>query len=162
MYLFIIIFRLTLVLKVFLYHLFIRILSHRVDIVATCPEFPAPKMLLDLWMKPEYLLCRYTLHGSNNLIWSVRWHALYQKMRMITIKTDFQKMDLIPLLYTQANISQSTRNIIIKHISPIFYRTHKMIQEQALVMAPVDMFTHIHKNITSRNTRGRASGNSND
>jgi hypothetical protein len=35
-----------------------------------------------------------------------------------------------------------------------------MIQQQTLVMALVDMITHIHKNIISRYTRGRASGNS--
>ncbi len=144
MYLFI--FRFSLVLKVFFDYLLIGILPYRIYVIPTCPEFAAPKHLLYLGMKPENLLCCNALDRPYYLFWSIRGNALYQKMNMVPIKADLQKIDLVSLFYPKTDLPESRCNIIRQNLSPVFDRTNKMIKQQALVMTFVNMITHTHKN----------------
>lgn len=143
MYLFIS--RLSLVLEIFLYDLLIGILAYRVHVISTRPKLTAPKHPFHFWMKPKYFLCGNTLYRVDNLFRSIHRNALNQKMNVVAIKAYFQKMNFISLLYPKANLFESDTNLITQNFSPIFYRTYKMIQKQALVMTFVDMFTHTHK-----------------
>ena len=152
-----------LVLKVLLYDLLVGILSHGIHIVTARPELAAPQHLLDFGMETENFSGRDALHGSDDFTRGVHGNTLNQKMNMIAVKANLQKMNLVPLLYLQANLFEGLRNGTAQNFSSIFDRTHKMIQKQAFVMALVDMLTHNHKYIISaRDTRGTASGNSID
>ncbi len=138
--------RLSLVLEVFLYNLLVGILPHSVDVIPAGPKPTAPKHPFDLGKEPEYLLCGDTLNRSYYLFQSAGRNALHQKMDVVAVKANLQKMNFIPLLYPKADLPKSGRNRVIKDLSPIFDRRNKMIKQQALVMAFVNMFTHKHKN----------------
>ncbi len=64
---------------------------------------------------------------------------------MVPIKADLQKMNFISLLYLQANILESGRDLCTQYFSPILDRTNKMIQKQAFIVTLVNMFAHTHK-----------------
>lgn len=66
-------------------------------------------------------------------------------MNMVIIKPDFQK-NLIPFLYTEANLLERVRNFIVEQLSPIFDQANKMIQQQTFVMTLMNMLAHNHKN----------------
>lgn len=152
-----------LVLKVLLYDLFIGILPYGIHIISARPEPTAPEHLLDLRMKAENFPGRDALHCSDYFLRGVHRYTLYQKMDMVPVQANFQEMNLVTLLDLKTNLFESLRNGIAQHFSPIFDRTDKMVQKQAFVMTLVDMLTHNHKyKISIRDTRGRASGNSND
>lgn len=140
------IFGFSLVLEVFLYYLFICVLSNSIHIISACPKFTAPKQLFHFGMEPEYFLGRDALDRTDYIFRSVRRNTLDQKMNVVAIKTYLQKMNLVPLLYTKTNLFERSRNVIAKYISPIFDGTNKMIKQQALVMPLVNVITHNHKN----------------
>lgn len=144
MYLFI--FGFSLVLEVLLYYLFICVLSDCIHIISACPKFTAPKQPFHFGMEPENFLGRDALDRTDYRFRSVRRNTLNQKMNVVAIKAYLQKMDLVPFLYTKTNLLERRRNLIIKYVSPIFDGTNKMIEQQALVMALVNMITHNHKN----------------
>ena len=140
------IFRFSLVLEVFFYYLFIRMLANGIHIIPACPKFTSPKQSFDLGMEPENFLCGYALDSSDYLFRRIPRNALNQKMDMVAIKADLQKMNLVPFLYSKADFLEGYRNLITKYLSPVFDRTNKMIQKQAFVVALVNMFTHTNKN----------------
>ncbi len=144
MYLFIL--GLSLVLEVFLYNLLIRILPDRIDIIPARPKFATPKQVLHLRMKPENLLRRNALDRSDYLFRSIQRNTLNQKMNMVAIKTNLQKMNIVAFLYIKANLLERSGNRFVKNSSPIFDRANKMIKQKTLVMTLVNMFTHNHKN----------------
>jgi len=143
MYLFIV--RFSLILEIFLDHFLISILSYGVHIVTACPKFSAPKQPFYLGMKPKNLFCRNTFNSTDYLFGGIRWYTLNQKMDVVSIKSNLQKMNFISLFYLQADLFKRYRNLIIQYIPPIFDRTNKMIKKQTLVMTFMDMFTHNHK-----------------
>lgn len=144
MYLFVL--GLALVLEVFLYDLLVGILPQSVDVITAGPKPAAPKHPFDLRVEPEYFLCGDTLDRSHYLFRSIGRNALHQKMNAIPVKADLQKMNFVPLLYPKTDFLESGRNRIIKNLSTMFNRTNKMIKQQTLVMAFVNMFAHNHKN----------------
>ena len=144
MYLFI--FGLSLVLEVFLYNLLVLVLPDRTDIIPASPKFAAPKQFLYLWMELENFLSRNALYRSDYLFRSIRRNTLNEKMNVVAVKTDLQKMNIVTFLYTKTNLLERCGNRFIKNSSPIFDRTNKMIKQQTLIMTLVNMFTHNHKN----------------
>jgi len=96
-------------------------------------------------MKPENFFGGYTLYRTDNFLWRIHWNTLYQKMNVVTIEPNLQKMNFVSLLYSKANFFQCIGNRITQYISSILDRTNKMIQKQTLVVALMDMLTHIHK-----------------
>lgn len=143
MYLFIV--RFSLILEIFLNHLLISILTYCVHIVTACPKFPAPKQPFYLWMKPEYLFCRYTFNSTDYLFGSIHRNALNQKVDVVSIKANLQKVNLISLFYLQADFLKRYRNLIAQYIPPIFDWANEMVKKQTFVMTFMDMFTHNHK-----------------
>ncbi len=141
------IFGFSLVLEVLLYRLFICVLSDSIHIISACTKFAAPKHTFHFGMEPENFLGRDALDRTDYHFRSVRRNTLDQKMNVVAIKTYLQKMNLVPLLYTntKTNLLERRRNVITKYISPIFDWTNKMIKQQALVMPLVNVITHNHK-----------------
>ncbi len=145
----------ALVLEVFLYYLLIGILPHGVHVVATGPELASPEHLFHLRMKAENLFRDDALHRTDYLLRGVNRNTLDQEMHMVPVQTDFQKVDIVTLLYPKTDLFEGLRNRIAQNLSPIFDRTNKMVQKQAFVMVLVDVFAHIHKyiNINTRHPR---------
>lgn len=162
MYLFVFFVLFSLILEIFPYHILVGVLSHRIHIVAARPEPPAPKLPFDLGVEPENFLRRDALQSVDDLSRGEHRDTLNKKMGVVAIKADFQKVNLVPLLYSQTHRTKGLRDFLAQNITAILDGTDKMIHQQTLVVALVDMIAHTHKNRTSRNTRGRASGNSND
>lgn len=113
--------------------------------VTTRPELTTPKHLFDFWMKSKNLFRSNSFDSSDDFLRRIHDIALNQKMNMIFIKTNLQKMNFLTLLYFQANLLESQRNSSTQYFPTIFNRTNRMIQKQAFVMTLVDMFVHKHK-----------------
>ena len=121
-------------------------LANGIHIISACPKFTSPKQSFNLGMEPENFLCGNALDSSDYLFRGIRRNALNQKMNMVAIKANLQKMNLVPLLYSKADFLERYTNLITKYLSPIFDRTNKVIQKQTFVVALVNRFTHTRKN----------------
>ena len=83
-------------LHICLYGIFISMTSNRIDIVPFGPELTAPKLLLHLWVKFEYLFGGDALYSLDDLAWTFRWNTLYQKVYMVFVRSNFNELNLIP------------------------------------------------------------------
>lgn len=128
MELFINLFIVILVMNIFLNYLFVCILSNRVNVVPVGPKLPSPQLLFHFWMKTEKFSCSNTFYHLNYRLWRHHRNALHQKMNMIFICSNLQKMYLKPAFNIFAHLNQTLFNIFRQNTSPIFYRTNQMIQ----------------------------------
>ena len=136
---------LPLILEIFLDYFFIRVLAYRIDLITACPKLTSPELLLNFRMRSEYLFGCYTLYSTHNFSGSIHWNTLYQKMNMVTINPNLQKMNFISFLYPKADFFKCLGYRNTEHIPTILDWANKMIQKQTLVMALMNMLTHIHK-----------------
>jgi hypothetical protein len=144
----------TLFLHVVSNRFFISILTDCVCIETTCPKLPTPKHLLHFWMAEKDLLCGYAfcyLHYSG---WRECGHALHEEMHVILVGTYLDEVYLVPLAYSNAYLGQCSLDFFRKHLPSVLGRAYKVIQQQRLVVAFKDMFTH-----TTILPRSRASRN---
>src|SRR5580693_6541733 len=107
--------------------IFVPMSAHRVHIVPLCPKFPTPKFLFYFWVEPEYLLRCNTLYSPDYLGRAQHGNTLYQKMHMIFVRSNLDKLNLIPFRYLKAYFFQTFINRFRKNNSPILCRTHVMI-----------------------------------
>src|SRR5256885_1634090 len=128
MELFVNLFIITLFMNIFLNYLFVCILSNRANIVPVSPKLPSPQLLFYFWMKTEKFPCSNTFYHLNYRFWRHHRNALHQKMNMIFICSNLQKMYLKPAFNIFAYLNQTLFNICRQNTSPIFYRTNQMIQ----------------------------------
>ena len=145
----------TLVLEVLLDGLFIGILPYGIHLITACPKLTAPEHLFHLWMKTENFPRRDTLYRPDHFLQGVPRNTLCQKMDMVPVKADLQKMNLVTLPDLKTNPLEGLRNGTAQNFSPIFDTAHKMVQKQAFVMALGDTPAHDHKysNISTRHPR---------
>lgn len=116
-------------LHICLYGIFISMTPNRIDIVSFGPKLPTPKLLFHFWVKLENLFGSDTLDSLDYLAWTLRWNALYQKMNMIFVGSNFNELNLIPLRYLKANILQRQVNCFAEHNPSIFGRTYKVVEK---------------------------------
>ncbi len=100
------VFGLPLVLEVFLYYLFIGILTDRIHIIAARPKSAAPKQPLHFGMKSEDFFGRNVLDRPDYLLGGIRRNTLNQKMNVVPTKINIQKINLITLLYFKTDCLQ--------------------------------------------------------
>src|SRR5438128_5498607 len=74
---------------------FIPMSADCIHIISFGPKFPTPKLLLYFGMQPENLFRCDTLDCPNYLCWAHRGNTLYQKMNMILVGSDLDKLHLI-------------------------------------------------------------------
>jgi hypothetical protein len=127
MELFVTLFIATLLKNVFLDYFLICILPNRVNVVPVSPKLSAPQLLFYLWMKAEKFSCSNTFHHLNYRFCRHNRNALYQKMNMIFIRTNLQKVYFKSVFNILTHINQTLCNFIRQNTSPIFYRTNQMI-----------------------------------
>jgi len=112
-----------------LYGIFISMTSNCIDIIPFGPELATPKLLFHLRMKTENLFSRDALDSLDNLAWTHRWNTLYQKMNVVVVGSNFNKLNLIPLQYLKANVFQALVNSIIEYNPAIFCRAYKVVEK---------------------------------
>ena len=131
-----------LVLDVFLDALGIRVFAHGIRIESTRPQVAAPKEFLHLGMQLKYLFRRDTLDCLHYLRNRQCRDALYQKMHMVLLHANFDKIHLISTRNPKADLFQRLRYTFSEHLTPVFRRKHEVIQQKSLVMMLVDVFIH--------------------
>ena len=104
-------------------------LAYRVNKISICLKFSAPKFGFYFRMLFENLLgCDTFQHGDNHCRTQLG-NTLNQKMNMILVSANLQKVNLVPFLNFNANIFKRLIYCFAKHNSTIFGRTNKMIQQ---------------------------------
>ena len=131
-----------LVLDVFLDALGIRVFAHGIRIESTRPQVAAPKEFLHFGMQLKYLFRRDTLDCLHYLRNRQCRDALYQKMHMVFLHANFDKIHLISTRNPKADLFQRLRYTFSEHLAPVFRRKHEVIQQKSLVMMLVDVFIH--------------------
>src|SRR5680860_64125 len=142
MQLFITIFFFTLSLNIFLNNILVCILTNCIYIIPICPELTTPQLIFYFRMKSKKFFCCYTFYCLNYSFYRHHWNTLYQKMNMIFINPNFNKVYFKSKFNIFANFYQTVFNCLRQNTSPIFYRTNQMIQQQILIMPFMNMFTH--------------------
>ena len=94
----------ALLLNVVPYRGLIPMLTHSTGKIPVRPKLSAPQLFLDLRTQSEHLPRRYTFDHRYQLRHAVYWNRLHQKMNVILIRTNLQKLYLLALLYLQTNI----------------------------------------------------------
>src|ERR1035437_1857161 len=132
----------TLILNIHLYNFFVCILANSINIISFSPKITAPQLIFNFWMKTKKLFCSDTFYRLNNAFHRHHWNTLYQKMNMIFICSNFNKMYFVSLCNIFTDLTQGLFNRFRQNTSSIFYRTNYMIQQQTFIMVLMNMFTH--------------------
>ena len=136
---------LTLIFDVLSNNLTIGILADRVGVVAAGPKTAAPKNLPDLGMQRKQTFRRYALDGSAQLAHGNIRDALHQKVNMVGLVTDFQKVNLITIRYALANRDKTIAYLRADHRPTILQWKNQVIQQERLAVPFMNMFTHYRK-----------------
>src|ERR1035437_5641164 len=124
-------------------HILVSMLTYSTREISVRPEFSAPQLLLHLWTSPEYFACCKALDHPDNPCHAVSRNRLHQKMHMILICADLQKLHLIPALQFNAHISQFLIHFIVEDSTPVLCWKHQMVYQNGNVMTLMDVLTHI-------------------
>ena len=104
-------------------------LADRVHEITICPKFSAPKLGFHFWVLFENLFGRDTFQHGDDYSRTQLGNTLNQKMNMILVCANLQKVNLVSFLNFHANIFQRLINCFAKDNPAIFGRTNKMIQQ---------------------------------
>lgn len=132
----------TLILDIGGHGFFTAMLSNRRDIVTVRPKLPAPELFLHLRYSGEDLSCRDTFHDTNDLRRMVGRNRLDEKVDMVFVCSDFEKVNLIPKGERKAYFLQDHVHFLGNHDPAVFGRTDKMVDKDTDVMAFVDIEAH--------------------
>jgi len=120
--------------------------------VSIRPKRPSPQLLLNMRTTAKYLSRRKTLYQPHKLRHSIRRNRLGQKMNMVLIRTDFQKLHLVTLLDFKTHIPQHDVHVLIDHSSTVIGWKNQTVKQYRNVMALVNILTH--PTILRRKRRG--------
>ena len=132
----------ALLLNVVPYRGLIPMLTHSTGKIPVRPKLSAPQLFLDLRTQSEHLPRRYTFDHRYQLRHAVYWNRLHQKMNVILIRTNLQKLYLVALLYLQTNIPHYLIHASIKYCPSILRRKHHVIQQHRYIMALMNILAH--------------------
>jgi hypothetical protein len=121
---------------------FISMLTNRTYVKSFSPKLSTPKQLLDFRHLPENLSGSYALDGLYHLLGTIPWYRLHQKMHVVLINTNLQKLYFVTLSYFQANIPNNSLHLLIKNHSSIFGWTNNVIDQYRNVVSLVYIFAH--------------------
>ena len=119
-------------------------LADRVDEISISPEFSTPKLCFHLGMLFENLFGRDAFQHRDEGRWAHLWNTLNQKMNMVFVLANLQKMNLVSLLDFHAHNFQSLINCFAENHPAIFGRKHKMIQQYTDIMRFMYVFAFAH------------------
>ena len=113
---FILIFIPTLFMDIFLNYNFIRILTNRVNIIPITPKLTAPKLMFHFWMQSKQFSCCNTFYHLSYLFWRHHWNTLYQKMNVIFIRANLDKMYFKSSFYVFAHFNQTLFHLLCQNV----------------------------------------------
>ena len=124
-------------------------LADRVHKISIRPEFSSPQFCFHFRMFSEYFSGCDTFYHPDNLIRTFHWNGLNQKMNMIFVSPNLQKVNFIPLLNFKTDGFHRHINSFAKNHSSILSWTNKMVQEYRNIVRfmYVFAFAHTHKDI---------------
>ena len=97
--------------------------------IAVRPELPSPESLLDLGAASEYLSCSEALDRGYYFGHAVGRNGLHQKMHVILVSPDLQKLHLVPVLYLYAYAFHHHIHVLIKHCPSVLGRENQVVYE---------------------------------
>lgn len=101
--------------------------ADRVDVVPIPPELPAPQVLLHGRHTAEHLVSRRTLDDLDQFGRVVRRDRLHEKVHVIPVRPDLEKLDLIPRGDLQADVPEHLVDLRREHRPPVLGRTDDMV-----------------------------------
>lgn len=113
---------------------FIAKLVDRVDEIFIGPKFSTPKVFFHFGMPPAYFSGCDTFDQPDYYTCALCWNRLNQKMNMIFVCTNLQKMNLVPLLNLHTYFLHGLINCFAKYNLSILGRTNKMVQQYAYIV----------------------------
>jgi hypothetical protein len=125
-------------------------LADCVDKISICPKFSSPKFGLNFRVFLKYLFCYNTFQNCNYRRWTHLGNRLNQKMNVIVVCSDLQKVYLISLLNLYTYYLHCLIYRFAEYNSAIFGRTYKVIQQYRNIMRFMNVFAFAHtcKDIT--------------
>ena len=120
----------------------VAVLSDRGDEKTVRPELAAPQLFLDVRTTRKHFARCDAFDGARNLGGAVSGNRLHQEMDVVAIGANFQKLDLITLLYLQAHVLERHVYGFIEHHATILGRTHQMVKQHTDIMTLVDVTAH--------------------
>ena len=139
-------------------HVLISMLPNRAREITIGPELPTPQLLLHPRASSKYLLRRQAFYQRHELCHTIGRNRLHQKMNMVLVGTNLQKLHLIPICNLKTDLLQYLVHLWIENRSPIFRRKHQVIQQYRDVVALVNVLAH--EPILRRKRRGIGPGES--
>ena len=121
------------------------VFTHRVRVEADCSKVPVPKEPLNFFEPSKDFTDGGALdYDGHDLAYRHCWYALYEKMPIVLIHPNLNKMDFVPHGYPNADFPQRRRHALTEHLSSVLRRKYEVIQKQRFVMMFVDMFAHAY------------------
>jgi len=120
-----------------------------VDVISACPERSTPQHPLDLRVLFENSSRRDALDRLYDVLGRCRGDRLYEQVHMIAVGADFEKVDIIAILYSKAGFSDCFDHTVGQYFPTILHRTYDVIQQAGFVVALAYMAvlhaTNIHR-----------------
>src|SRR3954454_315681 len=110
--------------------------------ITVAPELPTPKLFLHAGTPSEDLPRGEALDDRHQLGHAVGWHRLHQKMHMISVRADLEKLELIAGLDPQPPSPQPLITQAIDYPPPILGREHQAVEQHRDVVTLVDISAH--------------------
>jgi len=143
---------LALTLDVFPNHVFVAMLPNRACEITIRPKLPTPQLLLHLRASLEYLSRGQAFYQLHELCHTIGRNRLHQKMNMVLVRANLQKLHLIPICDLKTDLLQYFVYVGIDNRSPIFRRKHQVIQQYRNIVALMNVLAH--EPILRRKRRG--------
>ena len=123
-------------------HLFVRILSNRVHVVAARPEIATPEHLFDLRVGLKDMFGCEAFRDLCNLCWGENRSALDEEMDVIKIRPNLYEPKFVALLNFQTDLFQCLFHWFCQSFFPVLHRTHQVVEQKRPVVAFGDVLTH--------------------
>lgn len=102
---------------------------HRVDVVATRPERPAPQLGLDRRHPQEHLAGRDALDCPHNFGRAVGRDRLEQKVNMVAVRPDLKERDLVAVADVEADLPQRPLDLVREHRTAVLGRADQVVKQ---------------------------------
>ena len=109
----------ALILNILLNDLLIAMFANSRNVIAIAPEFAAPELLLHLWRSGKDLSSRETFHDANDLGRSIDWHRLDEKVNMVSVSADFDKVQIVAFGKFQTDVLEDVVNFFSDNYSAV-------------------------------------------
>ena len=120
----------------------VAIMTNCIRVISTCPEAPSPQLLFHFrelvkdFTSSDAFYCSYYLSNSH------RRNTLNQKMDVIFISANLDKINLVTTLNLQACFLDQLTHRTIDHLTPVLHRKNQVIKKKGFALPFEDVFIH--------------------